>query len=820
MRRLSLNGRWKVECAQRQISISAEVPGSLYDDLLRARKIPDPYYRDNEKDCLWIGQSDWRFNREFDLEDGMPDRKRVVLRCHGLDTIATVLINGQRVGRTDNMFRVWEFDVKHLLKRGRNRISIAFVSAKKVIEAKGRQRHLPGNTLNMGYVRKEHCNFGWDWGLDATTGGIWRDIELLAFDTARIDSIAITQNHKNNGQVDLGVNIIIERLSRRRLTAAVRVRFNSQEVAVARGAMTGNRSDIGLTLETPQFWWPNNMGEQPLYEVEVEILDREGLVIDAQARRIGLRTLVLDRHQDVWGESFQFVVNKIPFFAKGANWIPADAILPRMNEKRYRRLLQDCVDANMNMLRVWGGGIYEDDAFYDICDELGICVWQDFMFACSTYPIFDVSFMKNVRAEAEDNIKRLRNHPCLALWCGNNELEMMNVGAGGWASGKMPWEDYSKLFDNLLPGLVKDLSPGTAYWPSSPHSTLGDRAKHRDPRSGDAHLWILGDREPLECARECQHRFVSEFGFQSFPAPKTVRSFAEKRDRNIASPIMEHHQRQPNGNLSIMEKILKCFRMPETFESTLWLSQILQAVAVKGVVEHFRSEMPRTMGALYWQLNDCWPVASWSSIDYYGRWKALHYMAKQFFAPMNITGLEDKDRGTVDIHVTSDRLESKAAAISWVVTDVAGNRFLTGKKNVRTPVNADRRVATLRLRTALDKLGHASVIVWLEMKVKGEPLQRNVVLFARPKQLSLSKNPGITHDVKANSDGTLSVLLRSQQVALWSWVELKGVDAKFSNNFMHLRPGMTESVTIAPARRLTLKQVKQKLMVRSLVDTY
>lgn len=842
---IDLNGTWCLQKGGTERKLPATVPGDVYADLLAAGEIPDPFSRDNELALQWIGESNWTYARTFDATSELLGKKSILLRCEGLDTFAKVTINGQVVAETDNMFRTYEWDVRELLKPGENSIRVDFTTVLPYIRRQ--QEKFPAWThpglvaAYPGWVRKEQCNFGWDWGIKAVTCGIWRDIAILACDSARLTDVDIRQEHRP-GKVRLTIAGRWSRVASRGLAIRALVvppgskatgcrssfpRCESADAApdcfTAKSAVPAGKSghvSVSLDIPDPQLWWPNGMGEQPLYEVALDLIDETGRIIDAQTKRIGLRTLELDRHEDEWGESFQFVVNGVPFFAKGANWIPVDAILARRTPDHYRRLVADATAANMNMLRGWGGGIYEDDSFYDACDELGICVWQDFMFACAAYPIFDPSFLANVEAEARDAIRRLRHHPCMALWCGNNELEMMNVGDDGWAAGQMPWSDYKKLFDELLPEQVAELSPEIAYWPSSPHTPRGDRRQHRSPLCGDAHLWIMSGREPFSCARGMEHRFASEFGFQSFPEPRTIAAFTEPEDRNLASRVMELHQRAPDGNTTIVQQLLKCFRLPSSLEDVTWVSQILQGTGVKGVCEHFRRQMPRSMGALYWQLNDCWPVASWSSIDFHGRWKALQYMAKHFFAPVLLSGVEDREKGTVDIHLTSDRPEARQAMVSWTITDVDGKALRRGSKATRTPVNGSRRIKTLRLQKLLSKHQPYNLLVWLDAEIEGEARQRNLVLFAPPKHLELVRRPGGRYRIIRNANNAIELEFTAAKVALWTWLELPGAEATLSNNFFHLRPGMSERITVSVKRPLTAAQLRQKLKIRSLVDTY
>jgi beta-mannosidase len=547
------------------------------------------------------------------------------------------------------------------------------------------------------------------------------------------------------------------------------------------------------------------------------LLDKDSSILDTVVKRIGLRTLHIQRKKDQWGESFQFVVNGVPFFAKGACWIPADTFAPHLKYDDYANLIKSAAEAHMNMLRVWGGGFYEADAFYELCDELGICVWQDFMFACATYPTFDDAFMENVRAEFDDNIRRLRHHPSIALWCGNNEMEQGWVG-DEWNDRQMSWEDYSKLFDKLLPEIVNKLDPERDYWPCSPHSPHGDRNDFNNPDWGDAHLWnVWHGKQPFEWYRTAQHRFCSEFGFQSFPEPKTVYGYTAPQDRNITSYVMEHHQRSGIGNTTIMTYLLDWFRLPDEFEATLWLSQILQGMAMKYAVEHWRRNMPRTMGTLYWQLNDCWPVASWSSIDYHHRWKALHYMAKQFFAPVLVSGVENIEKDSVTIYINSDLMEPCMGELSWTITEVKGKTILKDKKQVEIE-RGGHQTSVLNLTKYIKDYGVRDLMVWLDLSVNGKSLSTNFVTFARPKHLELCQ-PDIKSTVSLENS-TPVVTLASKAPALWTWLELADVDAHFSDNFFHLRPGKPVRITISTQEPLSLVKIKKNLRIRSLIDTY
>ncbi len=821
MKQISLNGAWELRRADDATPIPAQVPGCVHMDLLRAGNIPDPFYRDNELRLLWIGETDWVYTRPFTVPSDLMAHEHVLLVCHGLDTLATIMVNGTEVGKTDNMFRRWEFDVKPHLKVGENTLTIRFDAPMPFLRAQEAEKGvLPGwigdIRLNSGgWLRKEPCNFGWDWGPKVVTSGIWRDIELIAFDT-RLTDIHIRQDHRPEGAVNLSIQVTVEGSD----AAALRIEVTQDGKAVAaqQQPLAGNRQDMQIGIDHPRLWWVNGMGEQPLYDVLVQLISANGNLLDQSTRRIGLRTLTLERHADTWGESFYFAINGVPFFAKGANWIPADVFAPRLTAADYERLIRDAAAVHMNMLRVWGGGIYEQDVFYDLCDRYGIAVWQDFMFSCATYPSFDAAFMDNVRAEAADNIRRLRHHPCLALWCGNNELEQGLVGSK-WTEHTMSWEDYSKLFDVLLPDVVHTLDPERAYWPCSPHTPVGERTYWMSPDSGDAHLWaVWHGKEPFEWYRTCFHRFASEFGFQSFPEPATVSTFTEPEDRNITSYVMEHHQRSGIGNSTIIHYMLDWFRLPTSFESTLWLSQILQGMAIKYAVEHWRRNMPRTMGALYWQLNDCWPAPSWSSIDSLGRWKALHYLARHFYAPLLISGVEDPEAGTVDIHITSDLGEPRQGEVIWVVTTAAGDEIERGQRPVSIAPRQNSQVETLHLADHLAAYGPRNLLIWLTLAVDGITVSSNLVLFARPKHLDLA-DPAIDVAVQPAGNGSHRVELTARRPALWVWVTLPG-GAAFSDNFFHLRPGEAKILTVTPDTDTSADRLAEELRVRSLIDTY
>jgi len=808
----SLNGQWHLSRAGMDEQIPATVPGCVHTDLLANGQLDDPFYRDNEKNQMWIGETNWVYQRQFTVDDTLMAHERIVLRCHGLDTLATVTLNGAEIADTDNMFRTYEWDVKDNLVIGVNTITIHFASPANYVRQMDMERGEmaawvePMRYNSSAWLRKEPCNFGWDWGPMTTTSGIWRDIELVAYDTARLDSVQVMQEHQH-GQVRLAVNVRADQLGDGNPLVRIELEFDGTVFMEVEGSLHDGELNQKFTIASPQLWWVAGMGEQPLYTVRVTLLDNDA-ELDEIEQRIGLRTLKLVTEEDQWGQSFRFECNGVPFFAKGANWIPATPYPGDFRTFDYRPTLQSVVDCNMNMVRVWGGGIYEDDRFYDVCDELGIAIWQDFMFACGTYPSFDEDFLANVEAEARDNIQRLRHHACIALWCGNNEIEQ-GMPTDEWKAS-MSWEDYERLFDQLLPNLVTELDPATSYWPGSPHSPIGDRENWENQTCGDTHLWaVWHGKQPFEWYRDRQDRFCSEFGFQSFPQPSTINEVTIPADRNITSYVMEHFQRSEIGNSTIIHYMLDWFQLPTSFDSMVWLSQILQGMAMTYAIEHWRRNMPRTMGTLYWQLNDMWMGPSWSSLDWKGNWKALHYMAKRFFAPLMISGIEDIQRRTVAVHVTSDKPDDITATARWIITDIQGVTLTTNETTVTIPARSSQLVETVDVSAQVKSNGARDLLIWLELEIDGQIVSSNLVMMSRPKHFYLIP-PTISQTIDSDGD-THHVTLRSNVPALYVWLDK--VDARFSDNFFHLQAGKPYTVT------MTADDVTG-LVVKSLTDTY
>lgn len=755
----------------------------------------------------WVWRLDWRYTRDFEVDADVLAASEVRLHCAGLDTLAEVFINGSSVGRADNMFHAWEFDVRAALQPGRNTCTVVFTSPASFLRERHTQQPLAVHNLfsehylGRPYLRKMACAFGWDWGLQAPTCGIWKPIQLLAY-TGRITDLRITQAHRAD-RVDCTLSGQVEGAGTR---VECTITTPDGALITAETAVTDQHFDVTIPITGPAYWWPNGMGAQPLYQVAVGLLDHEAVLQDTTRRRIGLRTIELVRTPDAYGESFRFAVNGRAFFAKGANWIPADVFPARVTDAAYQRLLADAAAAHFNMIRVWGGGYYEDDRFYDWCDEYGLLVWQDFMFACSTYPAFDPAFMDAIRQEAAQAVQRLRHHPSLALWCGNNELEqgLVNWESKEWSPHQMPGSAYRALFDELLPAVVREGDGQTPYWPGSPHSPHGDRNDFNNPTCGDAHAWsVWFGGQPIESQRTWTYRFMSEFGFQSLPDPATIAQYTEPADRRFNSWIIDFHQRSGPGNNYMLRQLLEWFPPPRDFEATVWLSQLTQALCIQYAAEHARRIQGRMDGLLYWQLNDLWPGSSWSSIDVYGRWKALHYFAKRFFAPILVSLVEDRETSTVAVHLSNQGTTPFDGMVEWEITTADGRLLDQGQTPAKVPPQSNQQVGLLdatSLRADTYPLpmsagasgpppraADTDLIIWAWARVDEEEQSRNCATFARPRHLAFSR-PSLACTAVPDGQGQVCLRLETDRPALWTRIDIALSDCRCTDNFVHLHP--------------------------------
>ena len=714
--------------------LPATVPGSVYADLMDAGKMGDPYWRDNELASLALMDHDYEYRATFTLGAGALGNDQLLLCFDGLDTLCDVSLNGERVAHCDNMHRQWKLDVKGAAREGENALGLVFRSPTRYIKEESAKLFIDGSTDAMEgfpHLRKAHCMFGWDWGPRLPDAGVWRGAYMLAVDGARIEGVLVRQRHGDGGgRVELEVipevafasrqdRALFEAClpgtkSRRAAHALCALRalgyvFSASTEAPGGGAAYDMDPETGaIAIEDPQLWWPRGYGGQPLYTVRCSLARaRGGAELDSWSRRVGLRTLSVSRRKDEWGEEFCHVANGVRVFAMGADYIPEDNILRSVTPGRTRRLLEDAALAGMNTIRVWGGGHYPPDEFYDICDELGLVVWQDFMFACSMYELTD-EFSDSISRELADNIRRLRHHASLGLFCGNNEMEWQ-VDAHVYRSTPKQDSDYIRMYEHLFPALVAEHCPDVFYWPASPSSGGGFDAPN-DPNRGDVHYWeVWHGGKPFSDYRNHFFRYASEFGFQSFPSMKTIESFTEPGDRNIFSYVMEKHQRNGTANAKIMGYMGDTFLYPTSIGGVVYASQLLQAEAMRYGVEHWRANRGRCMGAVYWQLNDCWPVASWSSIDYFGRWKALHYFAKRFFAGVLLACAEEgvmtqntntnaepfEVRKSAVLTVANETTRRFRGVVRWSLRDAGANVLRSGEAEADCPPLASARACEL-----------------------------------------------------------------------------------------------------------------------------
>ena len=813
---------WQFREAGKTEWYQATVPGCVHTDLLANKLIEDPFYRDNEKKQQWIDKKDWEYQTRFDVNATTIAHENVELVFEGLDTYARVYVNEQLVLNADNMFRTWRVNAKRALKPGANTLRILFRSPiNEILPVMAKLDYKLPAPNDQGektspFTRKAAYHYGWDWGPRFVTSGIWQPVSIQAWDHARVDNLQILVKKLSPEAAEVTANVGIEATAAGAATILLenlrdKTIAGRQQIKLTPGS---NHVSFDFTIAKPALWWPNGLGAQPLYSFRARALVN-GRVTDEKLTRTGLRTLELRQQRDEGGQSFTFVINGIPVFAKGGNWIPADSFPTRITEDKYRFLIKSVRDSNMNMLRVWGGGIYEGDRFYELCDEMGIMVWQDFMFACSMYPATQ-EFLDNVRAEAIDNVTRLRNHPSIVLWAGNNEIETgwMNWGWRQTLPASL-WDDYKKIFLSVLQDVCAKVDPSRPYWPSSPHGGLDD-----DPdstRSGDLHFWrVWHAAEPFTDYEKQTPRFMSEYGFQSFPNIETVKAYTLPADRDIESPIMLAHQRHPRGNQLVREYMLREYAQPKDFESFLYVSQVLQAEGIRIGAEHLRRIMPHNMGSLYWQINDCWPVASWSSIDYFGRWKALQYYARRFYNALLIS--PSVQQGYLKLFVVSDRTKPVPAKIRVTLMDFDGKVLKNFVQDATLAPLTSRSYFDVRVDDLLKGVHTNDSVVYCELIVDGKVASDHDYFFAPFKELSFSK-PTITSEVRPIRGG-FQVKVTADKFAKAVYLSLAEYEGFFSDNFFNLAPGREMTVEFHSRAPLSLAEFQQRLQIRSMFDAF
>lgn len=790
---MNLSGAWRMREADSETWHSAHVPGSVYADLMADGTMPDPFWRENELDAFERMKKDYVYQRTFTMTEAQLAHAHVELVCEGLDTLAHVSLNGREIAFADNMHITWVWDVKEQLHTGENTLEIRFDSpilycAKKAEEAPGWESS--DATPGFRHLRKAHCMFGWDWGPRLPDAGIWRPIFLRTWDAARLENALMLQAH-HDGVVDVTIRPEIAGES----AWSAEITAPDGEVMIIPETTAAEQV---VTIQNPQLWWPNGLGKQPLYRVTVRLAAG-----DTRTWRIGLRTMTVSREKDEWGEEFCHVVNGVKVFAMGADYIPEDNILARVTPERTRRLLEDCKAANFNAIRVWGGGYYPDDAFYDICDELGLLVWQDLMYACAFYDLTP-DFERSIRVETQQNVARLRHHASLALICGNNEMEMFMAGANSALINHRTWEfvptyphhitDYVKMFEYILPAIVKETAPQTYWWPASP-SSGGNFDAPNDENRGDNHYWdVWHGEKPFTEYRKFFFRYASEFGFQSFPCLKSVEQFTLPDDRNIFSRVMERHQRNQAANGKILSYLSQTFRYPNSFDDLLYASQLMQAEAIRYGVEHWRRNRGRCMGAIIWQLNDIWPVASWASIDYYGRWKALHYAAKRFFAPVMISAEEEGELSqnpkineyhpaplekSFRLNVCNETLRDVTGEVVWALRTPDGEIVRQNQQTLTIPAMSAKWLDKVNCADA-SLTGH---YVSFAFMVDDVAVSEGTCIFCAPKHFEFT-DPQLTAETHGDT-----IIVTSRAYAKQVWLESEDADLLLDDNAFDMNPG-------------------------------
>ena len=827
---IEINHNWTFSEKGKEKWMEAAVPGCVHTDLIRNGLIEDPFYRLNEHDVQWIDKKDWVYKTLMDVSATIMEKQQIVLQFKGLDTHADVFLNEQVILKADNMFREWEVDVKGVLREGSNELKILFHSPvntgiKKFDNYPHRVEtsfvdlakigQVPGEKQVSPHLRKAPYHFGWDWGPRLVTSGIWKPILLKAWNGPRIKDLRIVQDKLDDKKASLTAFFEIESKGAKPGIVSVEVNhsvFATSEVEILEGSHV---YAVDFEIKEPRRWWTNGLGEAYLYKVSGILNSGEG--VQKIDHNIGLRTLELIRDKDREGTSFYFKLNGHPVFMKGANYIPGDVFLDRVSPEKYEKIILTAKESNFNMLRVWGGGIYEKDIFYDLCDKHGMLVWQDFMFACNMYPGHS-EFLESVRMEAADNIKRLRNHPCIALWCGNNEI-LTAWFIWGWkeklekenkAGADAQWKAYQDIFLEVIPDALAQYDPDRHYWASSPQS--GDY-QPEDLINGDCHYWgVWWGKEPFERYHCYLARFMSEYGFQSFPELKTVKEYADESDFDIYSDVMQSHQRSTIGNVTIETYMLRDYRKPSDFESYLYLSHVLQAEGVKMAMEGHRIAMPYTMGSLYWQINDCWPVASWSSTDYYVRWKALQYFSKKAFAEVLVAPRNED--GLMKVQVVSDRLTSFKGILSLRLLDFTGETAWSEERTIDVAANTSALQFEITVKQLLGNNQANEHLLEAKLLEKGKEISSNLYYFAAIKEIDLPK-PEVTLKASNTEDGymlelTTDVLAKNVYLSM-------DAEGFFEDNYFDLLPGEARTIHL----KTELKAgITREIRIMTIKDTY
>ena len=832
---LELDSKWEFQSEKGEPFMPASVPGTVHLDLLENGKIDDPFFRLNEHELQWIDKLDWNYRTTFNINDSQFNYDNIELDFLGLDTYADIFLNDHLIYSSDNMFVGKKIEVKQKIIRGENNLLIKFKSPIDVgIEKYDNLGYeLPDNANDLSEIgevignkkvgvfsRKAPYSFGWDWGPRLVTSGIWRSINVNFWSNFKINDLYFKQNIVGDKAfVEANVEVL-SLIENKNVVAEISVddkKIFKDFVYLEKGT---NKFTIPFTVEDIERWWPNGMGNQKLYDIRIKI-SNENYSIDS-SKSIGFRTIELITENDSIGNNFFFKVNGIPTFMKGVNYIPQDVFLPRVKDSDYEKLLSAAVDANMNMIRVWGGGVYEDDIFYELCDKYGLLVWQDFMFACAMYPGND-SFLRSVEEEAIYNVKRIRNHPSLALWCGNNEV-LSAWENWGWKKGIVEnqsqeiadtiFKAYDQIFHKILPKVIQEYDPATDYWSSSPSSSTGVT---ESLTSGDAHYWgVWWGKEPFSTYEEKIPRFMSEFGFQSFPEFSSVEKYTNQSDYNIYSDVMKSHQRSSIGNSTIEEYMLRDYNVPDSFEHFLYVSQLLQAEGISLGMEAQRRNRDICMGSLYWQLNDCWPVASWSSIDYYGKWKALHYQTKKSFEESILSF--HKNNNEIAIYFVTDKLHSEKYKYNFQLRDFSGKIYNSWKGEFHSNPNNSKIIHNIDLASiSIDNEYFNDKFIFAYVTLNDIIISEKIKYLTPLKNLKLTQ-PKFQYEVDI-VDNFYEIKLISKNLIKNLFIASM-LEYNFSDNYFDLIPNKEKVIRINRDNFSSARSFEESLRFISLYDTY
>lgn len=804
----SLNGEWQLTDNE-NITCKATVPGCNFADLISAGEIDDPYYAGNEKKYFPLYKKDWKYSRSFNIDGALLQNEKVFLVCEMLDTVCQITINKKHLADTFNMHRTYRFDIKQFLNEGENTIEVLCVSPDKYIEQRRKLYSLPHNAMGLNgcpHVRKSPCHFGWDFAPTLPACGITRDIYIEAYNAFRIDDITVTQEH-SDGKVLLNVKGLIECADDFKGEAVLNITAPDGKEIQKSISVSKNEFSIDAEIENPQIWWSNGLGSQPLYEINVTVSDKDGNKSE-KTLKIGLRTLTLDTSPDEYGKNFCFILNGVPVFAKGANFIPPDIFRTRISYEKLYDILLSAKNANMNFIRVWGGGYYESNEFYSICDELGILIWQDMDFACSAYPFRLEDFLENVMEEIKDNINRIKNHACLALYCGNNEIESMSMA---WQYNTEVIKDTGKFFYETLPARIREFDSVTPYWACTPSGGEYMKKVNADA-CGDTHLWhVWHGLRNFEYYRKRFTRFCSEFGLESYPTIPTLKKNISPDKFYFGSDEIDAHQKCDGGDIKMLYYLLDRWWEPVKFEHLIYLTQLSQMECIRDATEHWRRNMNRCHGSLYWQLNDCWPGTSWASLDFLGGYKVLHYKARHFNKPVMVS-LEN-GKNDVKLYVVNDKPEKFNGKLVWKTECFDGTAVSNGECEVSTDGVSAALVCKLdTFKIVKDRRNTAFKAELYDNN--GKLISHSCCLFAKENKCKFT-NPSITTEITQTADG-YNVTLNAKTYARYVCLEMQDTHRPFSDNYFDLSAGESKTVTIKSD--LDENTFKNDLSVFSLSD--